>query len=256
MSVFSQPETCINNLVNKHFPQNHGGLKKQQCNSCFCAIIGILRLFSNCAFQMGCISWLVRAASCMRRSVTWPRRAGAGLWCSVSMRITCMGSALWAIAGPASRATTQICPEGDGTWSNKVIFGSPEAATSDDYKVSYSVQRHRPDTTHWTNYLTKMIHLTVLTLSQCWPSHRMSPLTVLITSQYWSFQITISQYWLSHWTNPSDIKGATEGSSTVIKTNKWPLYLTYLLWSSWIIWVINVSNYCCIHIYILQKIVR
>ncbi|XP_064163397.1 intelectin-like [Anguilla rostrata] len=25
-------------------------------------------------------------------------------------------------------------PEGDGTWSNKVTFGSPEAATSDDYK--------------------------------------------------------------------------------------------------------------------------
>ncbi|XP_061118052.1 intelectin-like [Conger conger] len=27
-------------------------------------------------------------------------------------------------------------PEGDGTWSNKVTFGSPEAATSDDYKNS------------------------------------------------------------------------------------------------------------------------
>ena len=31
-------------------------------------------------------------------------------------------------------------PDGDGNWANRVTFGTPEAATSDDYKVQLQVQ--------------------------------------------------------------------------------------------------------------------
>lgn len=31
-------------------------------------------------------------------------------------------------------------PEGDEAWTNQVIFGTPEAATNDDYKVQLKLQ--------------------------------------------------------------------------------------------------------------------
>ena len=50
-----------------------------------------------------------------------------------------MGNALWGTGGQASREAIPTALMERGTWANTATFGTPEGATSDDYKVISSL---------------------------------------------------------------------------------------------------------------------